>query len=96
MFANIAVTELMRCIEIIANVGKYICMYVIDFPHFGGTVVKFIYSEKATKFSEISTLLLTTVHTYSQKYRGDFAKFLAFSEYVNFILFKARHLFFCF
>ena len=53
MFANIAVTELMRCIEIVANVEEYMCMYVIDFPHFGGPVVKFIYSEKATKFCEI-------------------------------------------
>ena len=29
--------------------------------------VKFIYSEKATKFCEIFPLILTTVHKYSQK-----------------------------
>ena len=30
-------------------------------------VVKFIYSEKATKFCEISTLLLSTLHTDESK-----------------------------
>ena len=34
-------------------------------------IIKFVYSEKATKFCEISTLLLSTV----QKLGGDFAKF---------------------
>ena len=29
--------------------------------------LKFIYSEKATKFRDIFLLLLTTVHTYSQQ-----------------------------
>ena len=37
--------------------------------------VKFIYSEKATKFCEISTLLLTTVHTES-KVKWRFRKIL--------------------
>ena len=33
----------------------------------GATVVKFIYSEKATKFCEISTLLLTGITYLGQK-----------------------------
>ena len=37
-------------------------------------MVKFIYSEKATKFCEISTVDLT-VTTKGQIYGGDFAKF---------------------
>ena len=38
-------------------------------------VVKFIYSEKATKFCEISTVDLSYVCSASQIYGGDFAKF---------------------
>ena len=46
-------------------------------------VLKFIYSEKATKFCEIFPLLLTTVHTV--KSRGKISQnFVAFSEYMNF------------
>ena len=46
-------------------------------------VVKFIYSEKATKFCEIFPLLLTTVHTVKSK--GNISQnFVAFSEYMNF------------
>ena len=39
--------------------------------------IKFVYSEKATKFCEISTLLLSTVHRDKSKVeiRGDFANF---------------------
>ena len=45
--------------------------------------VKFIYSEKATKFCEIFPILLTTVHTV--KCKGNILKkFVAFSEYMNF------------
>ena len=45
--------------------------------------VKFIYSEKATKFCEIFPLLLTTVHTVKSK--GKISQnFVAFSEYMNF------------
>ena len=40
---------------------------------------KFTYSEKATKFCEISTVNLTI-----QIHSGDFAKFVVFSEYMNF------------
>ena len=45
--------------------------------------VKFIYSEKATKFCKISTLLLTTVHTVKSKVEIS-QNFVAFSEYINF------------
>ena len=46
--------------------------------------LKFIYSEKATKFCEIFPLLLTTVHT--DKSKGKILQnFVAFSEYMNFI-----------
>ena len=45
--------------------------------------IKFIYSEKATKFCEILPLLLTTVHTVKSK--GKISQnFMAFSEYMNF------------
>ena len=46
-------------------------------------MLKFIYSEKATKFVEIFPLLLTTVHTVKSK--GKISQnFVAFSEYMNF------------
>ena len=46
-------------------------------------IVKFRYSEKATKFCEIFPLLLTTVHTVKSK--GKISQnFVAFSEYMNF------------
>ena len=46
-------------------------------------LVKFIYSEKATKFREIFPLLLTRVHTVKSK--GKISQnFVAFSEYMNF------------
>ena len=46
-------------------------------------VLKFIYSEKATKFCEIFPLLLTAVHTVKSK--GKISQnFVAFSEYMNF------------
>ena len=38
-------------------------------------MLKFIYSEKATKFYEISAVDLSYVHSASQIYGGDFAKF---------------------
>ena len=45
--------------------------------------LKFVYSEKATKFCEISTLLLSTVHT--DKSKVDISQnFVAFSEYMIF------------
>ena len=45
--------------------------------------VKFIYSEKATKFCEISTLLLNTVHIVKSEVEI-LQNFVAFSEYMNF------------
>ena len=47
------------------------------------SIAKFIYSEKATKFCEIFTLLLTTVHTVKSKVKIS-QNFVAFSEYMNF------------
>ena len=45
-------------------------------------ILKFIYSEKATKFCEIFPLLLTV---FAVVVRGRFRKnFVAFSEYMNF------------
>ena len=47
-------------------------------------LLKFIYSEKATKYCEIFPLLLTTVHTVKSK-RKILQNFVAFSyEYMNF------------
>ena len=46
-------------------------------------LLKFIYSEKATKFCEILLLLLTTVHTVKSKVNIS-QNFVAFSEYMNF------------
>ena len=48
-------------------------------------ILKFIYSEKATKFCEIFPLLLTAVHTVKSK--GKISQnFVAFLEYMNFNL----------
>ena len=47
-------------------------------------MIKFIYSEKATTFFEILTLLLTAVHTVKSKVEIS-QNFVAFSEYMNFI-----------
>ena len=50
-----------------------------------GGMVKFLYSEKVTKFCEILPLLLTAVHTVKSK--GKISQNLvAFSEYMNFKL----------
>ena len=43
-----------------------------------------MYSEKATKFCEIFTLLLTAVHTVKCKVKIS-QNFVAFAEYMNFI-----------
>ncbi len=50
---------------------------------------KFVYSEKATKFCEISTLLLSTVHTDKSKVEIS-QNFVAFSEYMNFNILISR------
>ena len=46
-------------------------------------LAKFIYSEKATKFCEIFTLLLTTVHRVKSKVKIS-QNFVTFLEYMNF------------
>ena len=47
----------------------------------GTKVIKFVYSEKATIFCEISTLLLSTIHTDKSKVEIS-QNFVAFSEYM--------------
>ena len=54
--------------------------------------LKFIYFEKAAKFSEIFTLLLTTVHTVKSKVKIS-QNFVAFSECMNF---NSKYFFFFF
>ena len=56
------------------------------FGHFSTVekiLLKFIYSEKATRFCEIFTLLLTIVHTVKSKVKIS-QNFVTFSEYMNF------------
>ena len=48
-------------------------------------MLKFIYSEKATKFCEISTLLLTGT-TYDKSKVEISQNFVAFLEHMNFII----------
>ena len=55
-----------------------VCTLMAFFP------VKFIYSEKATKFYEIFTLLLTVYTVVKSKVKIS-QNFVAFSEYMNFI-----------
>ena len=62
---------------------------IVRFSNLGVLTVKFICSEKATKFCEIFTLLLTTVHTVKSKVKISH-NFVAFSEYMNFISEGAR------
>ena len=49
----------------------------------GRTQIKFIYSEKATKFCDIFTLLLSYVVSVKSKVKI-LQNFVAFSEYMNF------------
>ena len=61
----------------------YLCSFCLWFccDH---SLVKFIYSEKATKFCEISTLLLSYVVPVKIKVEIISQNFVAFSEYMNF------------
>mgnify|MGYP007022695339 CR=1 FL=1 len=62
-----------------------------QFGHFlNYSLSKLINSEKATKVCEIFTLLLTTVHTVKRKVKVRWfsQNFMAFSEYMNFIIFS--------
>ena len=52
--------------------------------------VKFIYSEKDTKFCEISTLLLTGTTLVKSKVESSH-DFVAFSKYMNFTLYTNFH-----
>ena len=55
-------------------------------------IVKFIYSEKATKFCEISTLLLTVCTVVKSKVEIS-RNFVAFSEYMNFTITYIYHVY---
>ena len=56
-------------------------------------LAKFIYSEKATKFCEILTLLLSCVVPVKSKVKI-LQNFLAFSEYMNFIRYEKKFIYF--
>ena len=68
--------------------GNYTCMYFRAYI----LQVKFIYSEKVTKFCEIFPFLLTAVlHTVKSK--GKISQnFVAFSEYMNFKFIAYLHM----
>ena len=61
--------------------GQMQLNYDIYINHY---MIKFIYSEKATKFCEIFTLLLCYVVLVKSKMKVS-QNFVAFSEYMNFI-----------
>ena len=65
----------------ISENSGFVVLELVD--GFGENTLKFIYSEKATEFCEIFTLLLTTVHTVKSKVKI-LQNFVAFSEYMNF------------
>ena len=58
-----------KCINFTAQVPLYCALWTVGNNYVQKLLdsVKFIYSEEATKFYEISTLLLTTVHTVKSK-----------------------------
>ena len=64
--------------------------FVLDYGpkiFFSKELIKFIYFEKATKFCEIFTLLLSNIVPVKSKVKIS-QNFVAFSEYMNFIEFK--------
>ena len=64
-----------KWVEII-SVEAFYFVFIFTF-----NIAKFVYSEKATKFCEISPLLLSTVHL--DKIKVEISQnFVAFSEYV--------------
>mgnify|MGYP007025463004 CR=1 FL=1 len=79
MLCNQVATMLEKCIQ-------YFLPKVIVIKFCGGLFIKFTYSEKATKFCEISTLLLTKVHTVKSKVEIS-QNLVAFSEYMNFTVY---------
>ena len=65
------------------NLPNYTCPIQNKLQVNIGSILKFVYSEKATKFCEILPLLLSTVHTVKSKVEIS-QVFYAFSEYMNF------------
>ena len=74
-----------KCINFTAQVPLYCALWTVGNNYVQKLLdsVKFIYSEEATKFYEISTLLLT-VTTYDKSKVEILQNFVAFSEYMNF------------
>ena len=69
--------KLMKVLNMTIGKESYdLCTYYI-------LILKFMFSEWATKFCEIFPLLLTTVHTVKSKGKI-LQNFVAFSEYMNF------------
>ena len=66
----------------------YFTVKITKQQHLFLELVKFIYSEKAKKFCEISTLLLFYVCSTIQSKVDISQNFLAFSEYMNFTMCK--------
>ena len=71
--------------ELVVVVRCVITIYVFMDYFYHNNIIKFIYSEKATKFCEIFTLLLTTVHTVKCKVNV-LQNFVAISDYANFTM----------
>ena len=71
--------------ELVVVVRCVITIYVFMDYFYHNNIIKFIYSEKATKFCEIFTLLLTTVHTVKCKVKVS-QNFVAISDYANFTM----------
>ena len=62
---------------------RFLVLYIVLSRAENQSLIKFVYSGKATKFCKIFPLLLTTVHTVKSK--GKISQnFAAFSEYMNF------------
>ena len=72
--------------QIITFFRNIFCLKSLVWPW---CLIKFMYSEKATKFCEISTLLLSYVVPVKSKM--DISQsFVAFSEYINFKIWIRR------
>ena len=84
-------SKMFHCVRSILNLKNKIlwfsmrcCVKLCEYLLMSGNkYLKFVYSEKATKFCKISTLLLSTVHTDKSKV-DILLNFAAFSEYMNF------------
>ena len=72
------------------NVFATLCVHHLAGKFLPDFTVKFVYSEKATKFCEIFPLLLSEVHT--DKSKVDILQnFVTFSEYVNFTMYSSKN-----